>query len=149
MKKTINILIPMLLVSFLSVANALAIQWIPYDQGLKTGKATHRKVFLNFYADWCGYCKKMDAETFKDPEVAQYLEENFVSIRVNSEKDADLARSYFVRGLPSSWFIDENGDKISDLPGFVPPDMFLTILKYIHSDSYQEMTFKEFMDKQL
>lgn len=126
-------------------AAATGIEWRDYDEGMSIGKSEGKKVFLSFYADWCHYCKVMDAKTFKDDEVVKYLNENFVAIRVNSDRNKNLAAVYQVRGLPMSWFISEQGENIGGQPGYIPPETLLPLLKYIHTDSYKRMDFKKFM----
>lgn len=122
------------------------IDWMAYEEGVARGKENQKKVFLNFYADWCKYCKVMDQKTFTDESVVAYLNENFIPIRVNSDKQKKVARDYNVQALPVSWFIAEDGENIGSQPGYVPPDMMLPLLKYIHTDSYKEMDFQKFMD---
>lgn len=109
------------------------------------GEKGHKKIFLSFYADWCTFCAKMEKETLKNPGVVKFLNENFICIRVNTEKEENIARKYFVRGLPMTWFLEPNGDKISSLPGYLPPEMFMQILRFIQTESYKKMTFKEYV----
>ncbi|MBA3029510.1 MAG: DUF255 domain-containing protein [Desulfobacteraceae bacterium] len=130
-----------------TVSSTEKIKWLSYDEGIKQGKQGGKKVFISFYADWCTFCEKMEKETFRKNEVVGFVNENFVAIRVNSDKEAEIARKYFVRGLPMTWFMDANGEKISSIPGYIPPDMFMQVLNFVHSDSYKSMTFKEFVDK--
>ena len=91
----------------------------------------------------------MDRETFANQEVASYLRDNFIVIKVNTEKARDLAEMYSAFSLPTSWFVNPAGEPIAPLPGFVPPDPFLAVLKYINTKSYAQMTFKEFVEKDL
>ena len=120
------------------------IRWYNYEEGLSLGIKNNKKIFLYFWADWCKFCKKMEKETLSKPEVSTYLNENFISVKVNSDKEQAIFAKYFSRGVPNSWFIDESGGNISNLPGYVPSDIFLPILKYIQTDSYKKMTFKDF-----
>lgn len=122
------------------------IEWIEYEKGVARGKKNGKKVFLNFYAEWCQYCKVMDQSTFRDASVVAYLNENFIPVRVDSDKRKNLARDYNVQALPVSWFIAEDGENIGSQPGYVPPETMLPLLKYIHTDSYKRMDFKKFMD---
>lgn len=131
------------------LARAAELNWNDYTKGMKLGKQLEKNIFINFYADWCKYCHKLEKETFGDQAVAEYLNENFVLIRVNADQAKDLAASYSVRGLPMSWFVDHSGKKIGPLPGFVPPEPFLAILKYVTTGSYKKMKFQEFIDKGL
>ena len=120
------------------------VRWYTYEEGLTLGKQDNKKVFLYFWADWCKFCEKMEKETLSKPEVSTYLNKNFISVKVNSDKEQGIFSKYFSRGVPNSWFIDERGGKISNLPGYVPSIMFLPILKYIQTDSYKKMSFKDF-----
>lgn len=124
-----------------------SVKWTSYNEGMLAAENEGKKIFLSFYADWCTFCAKMDKETFKEPAIAAYLNQHFISIRVDTEKEADIARKHFVRGLPMTWFMEPDGEKISSLPGYIPPEMFIQILKFIESDSYKGMTFKEYAEQ--
>ena len=124
------------------------IQWLSYAEGRQRGEAENKKVFLVFNADWCPYCLQMEKETFQNPAVIAYVNRNFVPVSVNSDKEQDIANKYNVRGLPSTWFISENGDRIGNRPGYITKDEMLKILKYIDSDSYQSMSFQAFVEKE-
>ena len=121
------------------------IKWYSYDEGIALGKRQGKKMYLYFWAEWCTFCKKMEGETLNKSLVSSYLNKNFISIKVNSDKERETASLYYVRGFPTSWFLTEDGQKISNLPGYVPPDMFLRILEFIHSDSYKKMTFGDYL----
>jgi len=123
------------------------IQWFTYAEGRQRGEAENKKVFLVFNADWCRYCLQMEKETFQNPTVIAYVNRNFVPISVNSDREQDIAAKYSVRGLPSTWFISEKGDRIGNRPGYIAVDEMLKILKYIGSDSYLTMSFKAFVEK--
>jgi len=124
------------------------IQWVSYSEGRQRGEAENKKVFLVFNADWCPYCLQMEKETFQNPTVIAYVNRNFVPISVNSDREQDIAAKYSVRGLPSTWFISENGDRIGNRPGYISADEMLKILKYIGSDSYLSMSFQAFVEKE-
>lgn len=121
------------------------IKWYSYDEGMALGKRQGEKIYLYFWTEWCAFCKKMEKETLSKSLVASFLNKNFISIKVNSDKEKETASLYYVRGFPTSWFLKEDGQKISNLPGYVPPDMFLRILEFIHSDSYKKMTFGDYL----
>jgi thioredoxin-related protein len=123
------------------------IQWLSYAEGRQRGEAENKKVFLVFNADWCRYCLQMEKETFQNPTVIAYVNRNFVPISVDSDKEQKIAAKYNVRGLPSTWFISEDGNRIGNRPGYIASDEMLKILKYIGTDSYLSMSFKAFMEK--
>lgn len=122
------------------------INWYSYEEGMVAGKESNKKVFLIFHADWCRYCKTMEKEAFQDPAIIAYVNRNFIPVSVNSDKEQDIAIKYNVRGLPSTWFISEKGERIGNRPGYISPKEMIDILKYVGTDSYQNMTFKAFME---
>ena len=124
------------------------INWQTYEEGMALGKNTATKVFIYFWAPWCGYCKKMDAVTFNDPGVISILNEHFIPVRVDLDKEKNVARGYNVRGVPLSWFISETGERIGSKPGYSPPQSFLPALKFIYTDSFRQMTFDDFLKGQ-
>ena len=84
---------------------------------------------MYFYADWCYYCKKMESDTFKDNKIVEYLNKNFVSIRLNADKEKKLVSKYGYRGLPFNWFLDSKGEPFGNFPGYYPPEKFIKFLK--------------------
>lgn len=147
-----NLLILILTVSIAITISSPAtatdgIQWHSYKEGISRSKSEKKKVFLNFYADWCAYCKKMDKETFQNSAVIAYINRNFIPIKVNSDKEQKTSALFSVRGLPSTWFLSEKGERIGNRPGFISAKEMLPILKYIQTDSYQKMSFNAFLEK--
>ena len=128
-----------------AAANKHEIQWQPYDEGIAMIKSQHKKGFIHFYTDWCTYCKLMTKQTFSDEKVIDYLNNNFVSIMVNADKEKEVARKYGVNRFPNTWFISEDSSALSSQPGFIPPDMLLSMLKFLNTDSFKKMKFSEFV----
>ncbi|MGD9120657.1 MAG: thioredoxin family protein [Desulfobacterales bacterium] len=108
-------------------ASTTGIQWHSYDDGMARSKFEKKKVFIHFTADWCYYCGVMEKETFKDPVIIVSLNENFISIKVDFDKETTTSSHYGVRGLPDTIFLAENGRIIGRRPGYIPP----AIMKYI------------------
>jgi uncharacterized protein YyaL (SSP411 family) len=120
-------------IGFFSDTSAVEpINWRSYEEGLVVSKAEKKKVFLHFYANWCIFCRKMAKETFQNPAVVSYLNNNFISVRVDTDKEPDTAMKYGVTGLPSTWFLTRMGEAIGAVPGFVPPDALLSMLKKVN-----------------
>ena len=119
-----------------SIADASdSVKWHSYEEGKVLGKVEKKKVFLHFYADWCGFCVKMAKETFRNSDVVSYLNDNFISIRVDFDKNAETAQKYGVMGLPSNWFLTEMGQPIVSIPGYIPAEAMLTMLKEVNGIS--------------
>ena len=123
------------------------IDWQSYTSGLAQAEESDKPVFLYFHAEWCTYCGQLKETTFKDDRVQAYLAENFISISVDTDQQQSIAGAWGVRGLPTLWFLEPDSKKISSLPGYVGPDQFYLILKFIKTRSYEKMTFQEFVQK--
>ena len=77
----------------------------------------------------------MDNETFKNEPVVSYLNKFFIPIRVNSEKNRELAAKYKVMGLPDTWFLAGNGEVIGNRTGYINPKMLMKIFEYVKTAS--------------
>jgi thioredoxin-related protein len=131
-----------------AMAENKEIQWQTYESGIQLLHDKNKKGFLHFYTDWCTYCKIMNHQTFTDSKIIDYLNDNFISIRVNADNQKDVAKKYGVNRFPNTWFIAEDSKGISNQPGFIEPEMLLNMLKFLNTDSFQQMNFSEFIDKQ-
>lgn len=134
-------------------------EWKKLGDGAALAIKTNKKVLIDVYTDWCGWCKKMDADVYTDSSVIGYINEFFVPIKVNAESsnkhevngkpitEAEIARAYGVRGYPTTVFARSNGSMITVLPGYVSSATFLQVLKYIGGEHYLKMKFDEFQGK--
>jgi thiol:disulfide interchange protein len=115
------------------VAVSQEIQWHSFNAGMARGKFEKKKVFVHFYADWCAACKAMEKSTFKDPVVIASLNENFIPIKVDADREIQTASMFRVKGLPDNWFIGKEGEIIGHRPGYIPPDQLKNILTLIQN----------------
>ena len=122
------------------------INWVSIEEVEKLTKENPKKIFVDVYTDWCGWCKRMDATTFTDEEVVAYVNENYYAVKLNAEsKDnislkgihttpAELARSFRVSSYPTIVFIDETFHNITPVPGYRKAKEFHNILKEFNED---------------
>ncbi len=66
------------------------INWISFNQLNDSLKVHPKKVFVNFYADWCVYCKEMDRTSFQNKNVIKQLNENYYAVKMNIETDEKI-----------------------------------------------------------
>ena len=71
----------------LSVSAQTDFRHIDLNEALATAKKEKKLVFVDFYTDWCGPCKKMASETFPDKTLGDFMNKKFVCIKLNAEKE--------------------------------------------------------------
>jgi thioredoxin-related protein len=137
------------------------VKWLSFDEGLKKARAEKKPMLVDFYTDWCHWCKVLDEKTFQDPAVAKKLAENYVTVRIDAEDgtktanykgqvytNIELTRAFQVTGFPSLGFFETTGEPITIVPGFVPPETFINILGYIEGECYKKkISFEDYLKK--
>ena len=135
------------------------VQWMTLEEAMEKCKTEKRKIFIDVFTDWCGWCKRMDESTFVDPEVAQYLNDNYYAVKLNAEQQQDIvfnnktyhfhkngARGYHELAaellnnrlsFPTVVFLDESMNVIQPIPGYLEASKLETILNYFGTDSHK------------
>jgi thioredoxin-like negative regulator of GroEL len=97
-----------------------------FEEALRKAKATRKPILVDFWADWCGWCHRLDKTTYVDPVVVRKAEE-FVAVRINTEgnrREAEIATRYDVQSLPTILFLSPEGRQVHRLNGFQGPGQF-------------------------
>jgi thioredoxin-related protein len=146
-----------------------AIQWMTWEEAIKKSDKNPKKIFVDVYTDWCGWCKKMDASTFADPKVAEFINKNFYPVKFNAEQPEDIVykgntlkfvaegrRGYHQlasalldgrMGYPSYVYLDEQQNRITISPGFKPVDVIMKELNYVAGNHYKTITLDQFQGR--
>jgi thiol:disulfide interchange protein len=95
-----------------SDGDGINFQDLTLQQALKKAEKEGKDVFLDAYAVWCGPCKWMEANTFRNEEVGKKFNENFVSIKIDMEKGEgpSIAQKYRVRAYPTMFVLNSTGE---------------------------------------
>jgi thioredoxin-related protein len=157
------------LISFntLDVAGQEKIQWYTIEEVQKLNQDNPKKVFIDVYTDWCGWCKKMDATTFSDPKIVKILNEDFYAVKLDGEgqeaiifKDKEykfipqgrkgyheLAAALMNGKLsyPTTVYLDENLNMIQPIPGYLQVKDLEPILIFLGKNHYKNQTWKDFI----
>lgn len=124
-------------------AHAQGVTWQAWDAGFRTASRKSQPVLVDVYTDWCGWCKRMDKDVYSRADVRDYLSSHFVTIKLNAEDQAaathegrrytsrTLAAKFGVTGYPTTVFLRPNGERLVNVPGYLPADRFLLLLRYI------------------
>ena len=131
-------------------------KWVRFNEGLAEAQKTGKKVMIDVYTDWCGWCKRMDKDTYADGTVSDYLNRRYVAIKLNAESSAslefrgqsyterELASAFGVSGYPSIIFLKSDGDPITVYPGYADATKFRTVLSYVAEDHYKTTSFENY-----
>tara|TARA_B100000508_G_scaffold140609_1_gene142351 strand:- start:44638 stop:45063 length:426 start_codon:yes stop_codon:yes gene_type:complete len=87
-------------------------QDLTLKQALKKAEKEGKYVFLDAYAVWCGPCKWMEANTFRDKEVGKKFNKSFISVKIDMEKGEGpaIAQKYRVRAYPTMFVLNSKGE---------------------------------------
>lgn len=93
-------------------------------------------LLMEYYTDWCSWCKKLNAETFTDSSVIDFMQEHYVATKIDAEKGEgiDLAKRYAVSGYPTVVIVDQEGKEIDRIIGYAPADSYLEELQRIYNN---------------
>ena len=136
------------------------LQWLSFDKGLAEAQKNDKKILVDVYTVWCGWCKRMDKDVYANDKVVSYLTQQYVLVRLNAESseelhykgktysEMELAQGFKVTGYPTILFLDPDGNHITSLPGYVKADEFLGIVKFIGENYYKTMKWEEYQKNQ-
>ena len=111
---------------------------------LARAKKENKMIFLDGYATWCGPCKNMDSQTYKDQAVADYYNANFINVKYDLEKGEGktLAEKYLVSAYPYLMFINPDGVMLHKGVGFKQAADFVDLGKEAKNPATQYYTLK-------
>lgn len=99
---------------------------ISFDEALKAAKEENKLVFIDFYTDWCGPCKKMAKEVFPLKMVGNFMNAKFVNLKLNAEQEGkELAARYKVSAYPTFVILDTEGEVVGELKGSMDGQTFI------------------------
>ena len=111
-----------------------AISWeSDLADSLERAKTTGRPVMADFYTDWCGWCKKLDAEVYEDALVNK-LADKFICVKVNCTKDNSIFTKYALQGYPTIIFFNPSGDIAETVVGYRKAPAFVDTMNKVLSN---------------
>lgn len=147
---------------------ATAIKWYSFEEAIKLNKEyPKKKIFVDVYTDWCGWCKRMDATTFSQPDIIEYMNANFYAVKLDAERKDSLIidDKLFINpnptgnrsthqiaemllngrmSYPSYVFLDEMSRPITVVPGFVEASAFEPIIHYFAENEYFKKSWEAY-----
>ncbi len=136
------------------------IKWMSMEEALKANQTKPKKIFIDIYTDWCGWCKRLDANTFSHPQIIDYINDKFYAVKLNAEQSEPIvfkgttfenpkpgqarsAHNFAIAitqgrlSYPSLAFIDQNLNLITAVPGYKTPQQLEPWLTFIYQEVYK------------
>lgn len=144
------------------------INWMPLDSALAKQKKAPKKIFVDIYTDWCGWCKHMAKTTFANKQIAAYINQNYYPVRFNGETtdtmiylgDTLVNKNIGRRGAhqltmkltnkrpsyPTISYLDERGYLISPVPGYKSVNEIEPFLVFFTENVFRTAPFDKFQE---
>ena len=136
------------------VSHAQEVKWLTLDEALALQKVMPKPIFMDVYTDWCGPCKMLDKQTFKEKAFMDEISANYYAVKFNAEGKSEVnfkGKKYTnptyiegktgrngmheftgfleVRGYPTMYVIDSKGEIGKNVVGYRTADQLLSELK--------------------
>lgn len=145
-------------------AKAAKINWLTMEEAAEKIKQQPRKVIIDVYTDWCGWCKKMDQSTFTDPAVVAYVNKHYYAVKLNAEGKAPITlngHTYTYKpdykahelaiallqgqmSYPTTVYLDEKFNMLTPVPGYLDAPTLTKILTYFGGNNHKKMSWEEY-----
>lgn len=154
------------------------IQWLTIEEAYKRWLKEPRKIVIDVYTGWCGWCKVMDKNTFTNEAVGEFVNRTYYPVKFNAEQREDVVlgdkKFRFIAqgeggvhelavfllnnqlGYPTTVFLDERMQIIQPVSGYLDPQMFHQVTTYFagnyyrieHFDNYKVGTYEKLFGKE-
>lgn len=143
-------------------ASKKQINWISLEEAVALNAKKPKPFYFDMYTDWCGWCKRMDKNTFSDPAIIKYMNKHFYAIKFNAQTQKEITykgkvyknnRGYnelaiaMLNGqmsFPSSVFWNEKETLLTRIPGYIDAKEFDVIIHYYGSGDYFKTPWNKF-----
>ncbi len=134
------------------------LRWLGLEDALAEASSSNKKILIDVYTDWCGWCKTMDRQTYSNSNVMALLNKHYVLVKLDAESTErvmykgeaytkiEFSAAFGITGYPSTIFLKPDGEAITIYPGFADAAKFSKVLSFLGEDHYLHKTFEEFLN---
>ena len=117
------------------------ISWLEWNkEAFEKAEKENKPVLLDIHGVWCHWCHVIDNTTYSDQEIIEYVNENFISIKVDTDKRPDINKRYNQGGWPTTAFLTPSGQIITGA-AYIPPDAFKDLMFKV-TDIFKDIKIK-------
>ncbi len=142
------------------------INWISFEEAVARTEENPKMILIDLYTDWCGWCKKMDRDTYSRTEIVSYVNQKFYAVKFNAEGFQEVRfKGYTFKFVPSgrkgyhelaaaltqnrlsyptTVFMNEELQIIQPIPGYLDARTFDLISRYMGDGKYKNIGWEEF-----
>lgn len=142
------------------------IHWLSWEEMVKLNEQHPKKIFIDFYTNWCGWCKVMDRNTFDDSLIAEMMSGSFYCVKFDAERKDTIQflnrdwkfipggrsgyhelAAYFMQNelsYPTMCFLTPKFELITPVKGYMTPPQFEPLVSFIGQDFWLPEKKKSF-----
>jgi thioredoxin-like negative regulator of GroEL len=121
------------------------------EDALKKARSSNKPVLIDFWAEWCGWCHRLDETTYSDPDVVKAIAADFIPVKIDTEagkRSSEIAYKYNVQSLPTIAFVSPTGRPIDRLATYQGPGPFLQTLATVKGRAGKVIAWEADLEKE-
>ena len=142
------------------------INWLSFEKAIALNTKNPKPIIIDVYTDWCGWCKKLDKDTYSNPVIIDYINKNYYAVKLDGEGKDDIkfkghtfkykqeGRSKYHElaaallngklSYPTTIFMSKDQKIIQNIPGYLPKEKMEKILAFFNNETYKKADWTKF-----